>query len=209
MSKVLSDDKVFEIIHAFTAYWERDLSGGYTNSSSDRGGLTRNGITLGFLKSLPDKELADLNQDGKITNADVLLADPDTAKRLFRYSAWEQGKAKLLPNFTAMAYYDFAVNSGFPRAAICLQKAIDSLRPGTIVNYAGNVGPKTQQAVQQFIDPELDYKLAVALMKEREKFLRGVADSDPVQMNNLNGWINRVNACYKLIVQQYEYNPRR
>lgn len=209
MSVILSKDDTFEIIHAFTAYWERDLNGSSTNSKFDRGGLTRNGVTLSFLQSLSNKELADLNHDGKITNADVLLADPETAKRLFKYSAWVEGKAQLLPNFTAMAYYDFAVNSGFPRAAICLQKAIDTIKPGTIVTYAGNIGPKTQAAIQAFVNRDQDYQLAVALIRERKKYLCSVAENDPVQANNLGGWINRVNACYKLIVQQYEYNPRR
>ena len=202
---ILATDENFETIHRFTAYWERDVNGVVTNEVNDRGGVTRNGITLGFLKSLTDKELADLNKDGKIDIKDVLAANESLAKELFYHEFWINGKARMLPPYTAMVYYDFSVNSGFPNAAINLQKTIDSLRPGTIGSYAGNIGPKTMAAVQKFTKRPDDYKLAIGLLHYRKEFVKEIVNNDPSQASELDGWNNRIQACYKLIVDLYEY----
>ena len=202
---ILATDENFETIHRFTAYWERDVNGTVTNEVNDRGGMTRNGITLGFLKSLTDTELADLNKDGKIDLKDVLAANESAAKTLFRHEFWVNGKAQLLPPFTAMVYYDFSVNSGFPNAARNLQRAINSLAPGSIETLAGNVGPKTLAAVKKFTERGDDYKLALALLKRRKEFVKEIVDDDPSQASELDGWNNRIQACYKLIVDLYEY----
>lgn len=202
---ILATDENFETIHRFTAYWERDVNGTVTNEVNDRGGVTRNGITLGFLKSLTDTELADLNKDGKIDIKDVLVANETLAKQLFHQEFWVNGKAQLLPEYTAMAYYDFSVNSGFPNAAINLQQAINLLSPGAIDTCAGNIGPKTLRAIQKFTKRSDDCKLAIGLLWQRENFVKEIVKNDPSQASELDGWFNRIRACYKLIVDSYEY----
>ena len=202
--KILSGDDVWEIISPFIGYWERDF-GAFTNSEFDRGGTTRNGITLGYLKGLP-KEIADLNKDGKVDLKDVLAADPEKAKKLFRFGMWEEGKSFCCPPLTAMSYTDFSVNSGWPRAVQKLQQAIDALRPGTIVKYAFNMGPKTKSALQTFNNPADDFDLAIKLIEKRNEYLKGIANKDASQARNLKGWLNRTAALQKLITEQHYNN---
>lgn len=202
--KNLTDEKTFDIIHSFTAYWERDF-GDYTNSSIDRGGITRNGVTLGFLKGLTDKQLADIDKNGVIDKHDILAADEEAAKNLFHYEFWENGRAYCCPKYTAMVYYDFSVNSGSGTAAKHLQIAIDKLKPGTIVEYANNLGPKTRTALEMFTDKSSDVELAIELLKSREAYVKNICKNDTSQTGNLQGWMNRITALQKLIIEQATY----
>lgn len=204
--QALSDDKVFEIVHKFTAYWERDF-GDYTNSSIDRGGLTRNGVTLGLLKDLESRGYkVDLNKDGVIDKRDILLVAPDIAKKIFHFEFWENGRAYCCPPLTAMVYYDFTVNSGPGNAARRLQMAIDAIAPGTIVGYATNLGPKTREALKKFTKENhslgVDSDLAYNLILQRREFIMQIVKKDSTQKGNLDGWINRCNALRKLINDQ-------
>lgn len=200
----LATQEDFNKIHAFTAYWERDF-GDFTDSKWDRGGVTRNGVTVGFLKGISDKTLADLNKDGKIDVNDVKLVTPEVAKKLFHREFWEGGRAYCCPRLTAMAYYDFSVNSGSGNAAMCLQKAIDTLRPGTIIAYAKNLGPKTREALKKFTDKQDDFDLAIEVCRKREAFVRAIADNDLSQKNNLKGWLNRISGLQKMLQETFSY----
>lgn len=209
----LSDDTVFDAVHAFTAYWERDF-GDVTDHPSDRGGVTKNGVTLKLLKDLEKEgKKVDLNHDGSVNKKDLLLVSPEIAKQIFRHVFWETGRAFCCPPLTAMVYYDFSVNSGSGNAARQLQKAIDALHPGTIVAYAANLGPKTQEALKHFTSKDhsygVDLSLALQLIVQREDFLRNIVKNDATQKVNLNGWLKRCTALQKLINDQsYVYCGR-
>ena len=204
--EALSGDDVFEIVHRFTAYWERDF-GDYTNSSIDRGGLTKNGVTLGLLKDLESRGYkVDLNKDGTVNKADLLRVSPEIAKKIFRFEFWENSRAYCCPPLTAMVYYDFAVNSGPGNAARRLQMAIDVVAPKTIVGYANNLGPKTREALKKFTKENhslgVDSNLAYNYILQRRDFVIQIAKNDSKQKGNLDGWINRISALNKLINDQ-------
>lgn len=201
----LSNGTTFEKIHAFTAYWERD-SGNYTDSPIDNGGITKNGVTLGFLKGLNDKDLADVDKNGTINTQDVLAASPEIARELFHHEFWVNGNAYCCPPLTAMVYYDFSVNSGSGNAAYCLQKAINILQPGTIAQCAKNLGPLTRKSLTMFTDKSSDLNLAMELIKQRERYVREIVKKNPSQQGNLSGWCNRIRALQKLIIETALYD---
>ena len=206
----LSDENVFNIVHdGFTAYWERDF-GDVTDSAIDRGGITKNGVTLKLLKEL-EKEgyKVDLNKDGTVDKKDLILVSPKVAKEIFKFEFWERGKSYCCPPLTAMVYYDFAVNSGAGNAARRLQMAIDVIAPKTIVSYAANMGPKTRSALMKFTKQDhslgLDSQLALEFCKQREAYVREIVKNDSKQKGNLAGWINRINALVRLVKDE-SYN---
>lgn len=194
----LSNEEMYNIAHVHVRYWERDF-GGMTNNPKDPGGPTRNGVSLAYLKDL-DIDVADLNKDGKVDIEDIKLVDFDTAKRLFRRTFWEQGKAELAPPLTSIVYYDFSVTSGSGRATIELQKAIDELCPGTIVDYSANFGPKTQRACKSIVDMGKDFELANKFQTKRQEFYTSLATGKPsIYGTFIAGWTARVNACRALV----------
>lgn len=194
----LSNEEMYSIAHVHVRYWERDF-GGMTNNPKDPGGPTRNGVSLAYLKDL-DIDIADLNKDGKVDIEDIKLVDFDTAKRLFRTTFWEQGKAELAPPLTSIVYYDFSVTSGSGRAAIELQRSIDDLLPNTIANYSANFGPKTQTACRQLNSSGQDFALANKYLTRRQEFYTSLAVNKPAVYGGfINGWTARVNACRALI----------
>lgn len=203
-SAALSGEDVFEAVHKFTVYWERDF-GLATNNKIDRGGLTKNGVSLTLLKNLN----LDLNHDGSINKLDVLKCEPEVAKKIFYAEFWMNGKAYCCPPLTAMCFYDFSVNSGYGQVAIFLQKSIDALHPDTIVNYAPNIGPKTREALTHFTKEDhsfgTDLELSLRLLAHREDFVRQIANQDASQKGNLNGWLNRCAGMRKLLNTMYYY----
>lgn len=204
--KALASEADFETIHKFTASWERDRDpNGITNIKEDHGGATRNGICIMFLKDLP-KEIADLNHDGKVDVKDIWKCTPPVAKDLFHYAMWKNGKSYCCPPMTAMAFYDFAVNSGPGRATQKVQQAIDDLWPGTFGKYDMVLGPKTRAALEAHASAKDDEKLAYALCDRREKFLRSIAKGNQVKF--LKGWIARVNALRKFLKELDYYGKK-
>ncbi len=202
----LASDDDFEIIHKFTASWEKDRDpNGITNIKADHGGATRNGVCIEFLKDLP-KEIADLNHDGKVDVKDIWLCTPDVAKRIFKYAMWDNGKSYCCPPMTSMAFYDFAVNSGPGRATQKVQQAMDDLWPGTFGKYDMSLGPKTRAALAKHSSPADDEKLAYALCDRREKFFRSIAKGNQVIF--LKGWLNRLNALRKFLKELNYYKSK-
>lgn len=198
MNKLLTNEKMYDIANTHVRTWEQDYSE-LTNHPKDPGGPTKNGVSLKYLKGL-GIDLGDLNRDGKIDIDDIRTVTEDVAKSLFRQSFWMEGKAALLPPLTSMIYYDFSVTSGFGRAAIELQRAIDVISPGTIVEYAGNIGPKTQRAVLKLSEEGKDYSLVMEYSNIRAKFYQRLATNDPNQYGAfIKGWLNRVKASVKMI----------
>lgn len=195
---ILTNEAMYDIAHVHVRHWELDKDG-LTNYSTDSGGPTRNGISLAYLKTL-GIDLGDLNKDGKIDIDDVRMVDFDTAKRLFRQTFWDNAKANLLPPMTAAVFYDFSVTSGAGRAAIEMQKAIDTIYPGTIVSYAANIGPKTQKACQRIMDDDKDFALAKAFQKTRQAFYQYLSTTNPAKYGPfINGWTARVNALTAML----------
>lgn len=144
----------------FTLRWE----GGLSDHESDRGGLTKYGISQ---RAYPD--------------VDILNLTEEQAAEIYERDYWLPIQGDSLPEFVAFVLFDHAVNSG-PRAAV---KALQRL-VGTRAD--GQIGPVTLRAVE--LHPEQD--LAQDLIEARASFLIKLAHRRPDQRVFLRGWMNRL-----------------
>lgn len=188
------EESVFNAAHIHVMHWE----GGFFDHPNDPGGVTNYGVSLMFLKTL-DLVEGDIDGDGDIDRDDVLKITKEKARAIFRRHFWEKPRAAELPPLVAFAYYDFAVNAGTGRAAIVLQEAINSLRPGAIAKLAPNVGPLTRKYAAQLAADGREVELALAYLDRRENWYRRLAKARPKSAVFLRGWLNRTDAARKIV----------
>ena len=114
----------------------RRWEGAWSDHPRDRGGLTRWGISLRFLKLAG----IDFNGDGVVDGRDLSAMTEFQAETIYRDHFWIPARCNDLPAGVDLAVFDCAVNQGMTRARRLLQKALR-------VDADGILGPKTMVAV--------------------------------------------------------------
>ena len=93
----------------------------------------------------------DIDGDGDVDKADIVLVTPELASRVYRGWFWRDVRGDDLPAGIDLATFDFAVNSGPGRATRFLQEAVGA-------EVDGLFGPRTLAAVRN-ADPALTAKI--------------------------------------------------
>lgn len=148
-----------------------------TNDPTDRGGLTKFGISK---KSFPNVDIANLTLD--------------KAKKIYLDNFWNTSNINL-DNFdykTALELFDIGVNQGIVTAAKTLQRALNLMNrnqkdfPDLVVD--GNAGAKTIAAYKK-VNKDTLLKVLNGL-----QFMRyvNITEKDTTQEKYFNGWMVRV-----------------
>lgn len=159
--------------------------GGYVNDPDDPGGATKYGVTIGTMKTLGE----DLNNDGKITVADVKLLSTDLAEKIYLDHYFYKPGIDKLPESLQASVFDMYVNSG--------SNAIKILQRMVGVEADGVLGPKTYKAVEIFNEGNPG-KIADLYGIARRNYYYALADSRPASRKyarrkdgGKGGWIVR------------------
>lgn len=150
------------------------LEGGFCNRPNDRGGPTNRGVTLRTFRAKfgADKTIEDLKN---------MTTEQWTA--IMKPEFWDKCKGDdIISQSVAEIFCDWCINSG-----------IDKIRKVQFilgVKTDGIVGPKTLAALNGQDPENLFNRIKVA----RERFFRRIVELDPVQVENLTGWLNRLNS---------------
>lgn len=147
---------------------------GESNRKADRGGHTKYGISK---KAYPHLDIS------KVTRP--------FAEKIYLKDYWYLANCDDLPYPINVAVFDAAVNHGVFRAQWLLQDVIGAKRDGII-------GPRTLKKVSQLNLQELfvDYN------RRRVQFFYAICSNDRSQLENLNGWINRLFRLTQYIYQR-------
>jgi len=178
------------------------IEGGYVNDPVDRGGATKYGISLRFLRAegAIDEDAdgyADFNLDldGDIDGADIRKLTIGDARSLYKRSFWQAMDCDSWPEPIGEMLFDQGVNGGALAAKKMLQQAINAvLRAGryrTIpLKVDGKLGDLTRSAFASMWQrhPEqlvIQYREAV-----KDRYL-AIVRRNPSQAKYLKGWLNR------------------
>lgn len=160
----------------------------YTDIPGDKGGPTRNGVTLKYIRGI-GLQGGDLNKDGVIDFHDVQLVSPEVAAVFFKEDFFYHPHIDLLPVELQAQVFDHAVNSGPARAIITLQRVLSRLVRWMPAD--GVLGQKTAATAKEAIDKYATKAVVNALVDGRKAFYTALAAEDHSQEKFLKGWLNR------------------
>lgn len=102
------------------------LEGLLSRDKNDPGRITKHGISLRFAGSIG----ADVDGDGKVTEADIVAMTPEHARLLYKEHFWDAFKCGDMPPAIGLMLFDQAVNMGGHAAVIDLQRALNVFADG-------------------------------------------------------------------------------
>lgn len=146
--------------------------GGINNVASDRGGLTKFGISQRAYPSINIDELT--------------LA---RSVRLYHRDYWRPMYCESMNTGSALMLLDGAVQHGVPGMTLLVQRYVDA-KPD------GRFGPNTLQACQGILPSQLVIGLS---LRRARKYAR-ICANDSSQKPNLEGWYNRLEHITELAV---------
>lgn len=165
---------------ACSVAWVFDAEGFFSDDASDRGGATKFGISLRFLKQLPGNQ-GDLNRDGVVDAADVRFVTIKRAREIYLAEFWEPCRCAALPRPLDAVVFCAAVNHGEHVAKSLLQSALG-------VKADGLIGRVTLAAAQAANLEEL----IPDLLARRAMFYADIVASDTSQAKFERGWYRRL-----------------
>ena len=171
------------------------IEGGHVDDPVDRGGETKYGISLRFLKAAGGLDAngdgfgdLDLNFDTVLDGQDIRALTPEIARSIYlkHFFIGPELWSLLRPYDAAM--FDQAVNGGTTAAIKILQRALN--RQGKpYLKVDGVLGPKTRAALAERL--RYGYPVLQAVREEAAERYRAIVRADPSQKRFLKGWERR------------------
>lgn len=162
-----------EKLSPIVAKWEA----GFVNDTTDKGGATNMGITIGTWRQIG----YDKDGDGDIDVQDIRLLDERDFGCVLKiyWNRWQANR--IINQSVANLLVDWVFTSG--AWGVKIPQRILGLKQD------GNVGQLTLNAVNSANQKELFNKIFEA----RKKFFNDIVKNNPSQKRFIKGWLNRLN----------------
>lgn len=174
-------DYIFYIAYKFMIKHE----GFQSNDIYDKGGVTRYGISLRFLKA----NNIDINHDGIINEDDIQSISIGLSKDIYENYFFTKPNLYLI-NKDSIIFkcFDFCVNIGTSGAIKLLQKSINKvLSPKFELSIDGIIGQKTVNTISQCNEDQLLKTYCDQMME----FYNNIIKNNPSQKKYKKGWERR------------------
>ena len=157
--------------------------GGYSNHPNDKGGATKYGVSLLFLKS----QGMDLNADGIIDEQDIEGLTKENAHVIYYQRFWLKGHYDKINSIrSAKKILDMSVNMGVHQANVLAQRAINRMVQNRLVED-GILGKKSLKAINS-INEQKYYSM---LQEVSIDFYNQIVIKNPAYHVFLVGWLRR------------------
>jgi lysozyme family protein len=162
--------------------------GGLTKDKADPGGITNFGISLRFLREVPEDNRKRAGIFGDVTDKTIIDLTEDQAVKLYRSEFWDKAPFEKIMNPMLGKYiFDMAVNHGLSRAVKIAQRACCAAqKQKDYVKDDGVFGAKTLSAINY-----ASFMLIPALIAWRAGFMRQLVAVKPELDVFLEGWLTR------------------
>ena len=169
--------------------WIFLAEGGLVDDKNDKGGITKYGISLRYLKR--KGAAGDINGDGEIDKKDIRQLSQTQASEFYFHDFWLACRCRGMPNDIAIAVFDCAVNQGGSIARRLLQKELH-------VKQDGIIGPKTLAELAK-----ADTKTLLAhYLAARQMHYRDITMANSEYGIYIRGWTNRLFLLQKFIHEE-------
>ena len=152
--------------------------GGLSNNASDRGGLTKYGISIKWYRAAVNNSA----QEDVIRN--LTLSE---AVALYKeYFWWPLNINSIRDKGVQEKYFDMGINMGMGQAARLMQRACNILEQKDSLQEDGILGPVSISKINFYSDEMLPVLRALQYM-----FYKSIVDNNPSQRIFWNGWRKR------------------
>ena len=150
--------------------------GGLTKHPSDPGGITNFGISLRFLRDVPEDNLKRVGIFGEVTEQTIIDLTQDQAEKLYYSEFWLKAPFdKIMNGMLGKYIFDMSVNLGLHQAVLITQRACCAAQKlKDYVKCDGLFGSKTLAAVNY-----ASFMLLPALIATRVSFYRQLIAVNP------------------------------
>lgn len=163
-----------------------EKEGRLVNHKADRGGMTDYGISLRFLKGLPNVG-GDINGDGHVCEEDIRSLNPAIVAKLYKQHFWDYYRlAEIRHDLIAIKAFDLLVNMRSGSAVKIMQLALRACSRPVVED--GILGSQTIGAIN---DVRAQLNLLAAMRSEAYAHYRLIIAADPSLAVFHNGWKNR------------------
>lgn len=175
---------IFDVAVSFILQNEGILN----ENAKDKGGITKYGISLRFLKSLSVEELKRVGLSAEIDEQTIRDLKPEQARQIYYFQFWLHARfADIESQDQANYLFDMAINLGIAPAVKCIQRAIWAvMKRWDLLVDDGILGDKTLAALHK-----CGFLLMPALRAERANYYRNIVNLHPDQKEFFDGWLNR------------------
>jgi len=163
--------------------------GGLEEDANDPGGITKNGISLRFLRVISPEQLKKYGiYDETVTDDTIRHLTPSQVSAIYKGEFWDHAPFDKIENQLHCNYiFDMAVNMGIAPAIKCVQRACWAImKKWELLLDDGILGEKTLAAIKQcgfFIMPPM--------RAERGSYYRDIVEKYPQEKEFLKGWYDR------------------
>ena len=163
--------------------------GGLEEQASDPGGISNRGISLRFLKAVPQERLRLYGVPVYVTADTIRELTREQISALYKGEFWDHAAFAQINNQDVCNFvFDMAVNMGISPAIKCLQRALWATRNirADLVDdgiLGGNTLKNANWATPLY--------LLAAMRSERGGEYRLIAQANPGEKVDLDGWLNR------------------
>lgn len=162
--------------------------GGLTKNNSDPGGITNMGISLRFLRDVPEVYLKKVGIFGEVTEQSIVDLTQEQAEKLYYSQFWIYAPFEKIMNGILGKYiFDMSVHHGLSNATRITQRACCAAQKmKDYVKDDGLFGSKTLSAINY-----ASFTLVPALISERTGFMRQLIAVNPKLEVFWEGWLTR------------------
>ena len=175
--------------------------GGYVSKRvakkiKDRGGATKWGISLSFLKTV-GVDIGDVNNDGVIDEKDIVILTKDQARWLYFKYFWNPLYTEIKNVQLGNRIFNVGVNIGKTKAVKILQHSINKTLDIPLLKTDGIFGRQTLTAVVNINQDKLYREFIIDV----EGFYRSLK-----KPQFINGWLKRLSRLIPKAIVQKIYN---
>ena len=170
-----------------------EREGGLSENPSDSGGITNGGVSLRFLRDLSPERQRKYGIFEPITEQTIRDLAHDQIVFIYRGEFWDIARfADIRDQLVCNYIFDTAVNAGISQSIKLLQRSLWALNYSR--KYIADDGILGDMTIERLnlIMPDIVMPVLVA---SRAAYYRLLAEIQPKDRSNLNGWLNR---CYRL-----------
>lgn len=166
--------------------------GGLSENPNDVGGITKFGISLRFVREIPNDRLRRYSIFEPVTEQTIRNLEIPQAKFIYRGEFWDEAPFQDIESQKLCNYlFDMCINLGTHQGIKLIQRAIwAAAADRRLLKDDGILGERTIGYINSYGDALLPILIAI-----RASFYRLIVELHPTQKPNLNGWLNRAYAA--------------